>query len=270
MGYMLRNTDKRRDPRLLMPGARSVIALVLAYKSDRLVRGIAQYAYGEDYHERMKRMMWNLIAGIKAMWADCGGGDNDGATLTARPFVDTAPICDRHWAAQAGLGWIGRNTLFLHRRYGSFCFLGEIVITASFDDYDRPLDQLTGPCVDCRLCVDACPNGAICCASSGAPMVDARRCTSYNTIENRATALPAALQRRGYVYGCDICQAVCPLNRNAPAAYTLTEERKRELEMLRDADEATFSKVTKHTAMERIKYAQWRRNIGRTREEGCS
>ena len=153
MAYMERNREMRRDPRLLVEGARSVISLVLAYKPDRRTEGpykIAQYAYGEDYHERLKRMMYQLIAAIKEHYPD----------FEARPFVDTAPISDRHWAVRAGLGWIGKSNLFIHPRLGSFCFLGEIVTTAEVDRYDTPLDT-SDICANCTLCIDACPNHAI-------------------------------------------------------------------------------------------------------------
>ena len=281
MQYMERNIEMRRDPRLLVEGARSVISLLVLYKSDRVMEGrgkIAQYAYGEDYHERLKRMMYSLMALIKERYPDFEG----------RPFVDTAPISDRHWAVRAGLGWIGRNTLFVHPRYGSYCFLGEIVTTSTVDCYDTPMElsvedethsgliadpqpttcispkqdsSMNCGCGSCRLCLDACPNKAITIMESGAPMLDARRCTSYNTIENRADRLPDELDTRGYAYGCDICQMVCPYNRHAPASFHLDDQRKAELESLTNSDDIVFSGFTKHSAMSRIKYLQWRRNV---------
>lgn len=255
MHYMERNVDMRRDPRLLVEGARSIISLVLAYKPDRQIESnvrIAQYAYGEDYHERMKRMMYQLIGKIKESYPDFEG----------RPFVDTAPISDRHWAVRAGLGWIGRNTLFVHPQFGSFCYLGEIVTTAVADCYD--VSYKGDGCGDCRLCIDACPNRAITASTSGTPMLDSRRCTSYNTIENRNDTLPADLDTRGYAFGCDICQSVCPYNRQASPAYHLDDERKSQLEALPDADEATFRHFAKHSALSRIKYPQWLRNIDKS------
>lgn len=252
MHYMERNAEMRRDPRLLVDGAQTVISLVLAYKSDNQMDGncrISQYAYGEDYHTRLKRMMFSLMAAIKEKYPDFEG----------RPFVDTAPISDRHWAVRAGLGWIGRNTLFVHPRYGSYCFLGEIVTSAVADNYDKMNSY--NQCGECNRCVQACPNNAIVTSRFGAAMVDARRCTSYNTIENRADTLPEGLDTKGYAFGCDICQSVCPYNRQAPAAWHLDEQRRAELESLADADEATFRRLTKNSAMNRIKYTQWQRNI---------
>lgn len=271
MAYMERNSEMRRDPRLLVEGARSVISLVLAYKPDRRMDGsykIAQYAYGEDYHERLKRMMFQLIAAIKEHHPD----------FEARPFVDTAPISDRHWAVRAGLGWIGKNSLFIHPQFGSYCFLGEIVTTAEIDYYSMSQPHYCGcettPCFDCHLCVDACPNHAIVSVERRAEnrerraevvyLVDASRCSSYNTIENRAETLPNELNTAGYIFGCDICQLACPYNKDVPPSYLLTDERKQELEALASADEQTFRKWAKHSAINRIKHPQLLRNINKT------
>lgn len=260
MGYMARNVEKRYDPRLLVEGARSVVSLIVAYKPDRQMEGkcrIAQYAYGEDYHERLKSMMFQLIGCIKTRYPD----------FEARAFVDTAPISDRHWAVRAGLGWIGRNTLFLHPRYGSLCFICELVTSAEFDAYDKPMETIG--CADCSRCVDACPNKAIVAINSPAGLhylVDARKCTSYNTIENRDVSLPEGLDTHGYVFGCDICQLVCPYNGQSPTSYYLDDERKTQLERLAGADEATFRRFAKHSALNRIKYPQWCRNLRKASE----
>ena len=256
MHYMERNAEMRRDPRLLVDGAQTVISLVLAYKPDSQMDGscrISQYAYGEDYHTRLKRMMFSLMAAIKEKYPNFEG----------RPFVDTAPISDRHWAVRAGLGWIGRNTLFVHPRYGSYCFLGEIVTSVIADNYDKMNSY--NQCGECNRCVQACPNNAIVTSRFGAAMVDARRCTSYNTIENRADTLPDELDTRGYVFGCDICQSVCPFNIQAPASFHLDNERQRQLEDLADADEERFRTFSKHSALSRIKYTQWQRNIDKAK-----
>lgn len=252
MHYMERNAEMRRDPRLLVEGARTVISLVVPYKPDRQMDGglkISQYAYGEDYHEMMKRRMYRLIVAIKEKYQD----------FEARPFVDTAPISDRHWAVRAGMGWIGRNTLFIHPRYGSMCYLGEIVTASEFDHYDESYQG--NCCAECHSCVDVCPNHAITVTGSGLPTLDARRCTSYNTIENRAESFPADIDTRGYVFGCDICQSVCPFNIQAPESFHLDNERKRQLEDLADADEVKFRTFSKHSALSRVKYSQWLRNI---------
>ena len=257
MHYMERNAEMRRDPRLLVEGARTVISLVVPYKPDRQMDGglkISQYAYSEDYHEMMKRRMYRLIVAIKEKYQD----------FEARPFVDTAPISDRHWAVRAGMGWIGRNTLFVHPRFGSMCYLGEIVTAAEFDHYDEPYQGKC--CAECRRCVDACPNHAITTSAVGMPMLDARRCTSYNTIENRAESLPADIDTRGYVFGCDICQNVCPFNIQAPSSFRLDDNSKANLESLPEADEKEFRRLSKHSALSRIKYPQWQRNIEKSKK----
>lgn len=259
MGYMQRNAEMRQDPRLLVEGARSIISLLVAYKPDRRMEGpvrIAQYAYGTDYHERLKQMLYSLMQRIAGAYEGFEG----------RPFVDTAPISDRHWAARAGLGWIGHNTLLVNPQWGSYCFIGELVTTAEADCYDSPSPD---GCGDCRRCVDACPNGAIVrMEGAGSFQVDARRCTSYNTIENRNPSLPPSLVRRGYTFGCDICQLACPYNEQAPAATTLDDERKQLLEQLPDADKGAFRRFTKHSPLNRITYEQWLRNIGRGEPNG--
>ncbi len=250
MHYMEEHVDMRYDPRLLMKGARSVISLLVAYKPDRRMVGpfqIAQYAYGEDYHECVKRMLYKLIGCLKEKYPD----------IEARPFVDTAPISDRHWAQRAGLGWIGRNSLLINPTYGSYCFIGDIVTTAEVDFYDQPCRH---DCGDCNRCIQACPNHAILFAKQKT-FIDASRCTSYNTIENRNSELPENLETRGYVYGCDICQLVCPYNQQAPVSQHLSDERKAQLEALPYATENEFKHFVKHSAINRVKYSQWQRNV---------
>lgn len=257
MHYMERNVDMRLDPGLLLPGAQSIIAVALAYKSDTLMQGparIAQYAYGEDYHLRLKRMLHQLIQHLATL-TDL----KDPKDLKAlfRTFVDTAPISDRHWAQRAGLGWIARNSLLIHPRYGTYLFLGEIVTTLPTDHYDQPLPQAQSPCNNCTRCIHACPNHAI--HPDG--LVDARRCTSYNTIENRNPTLPTHLQQQHYAFGCDICQIACPINAQAPVTAHLTTTRKTQLEQLPNADPSTFTQFTTDTPLSRITYTQWQRNL---------
>ena len=252
MAYMARNVDMRHDPRLLLPGAMSVISVLRAYKSDYTMKSaprIAQYAFADDYHDTMKASLYALLAAIRKEYSD----------FQARVFVDTAPISDKLWAREAGLGWIGKNTLLVNPQYGSLCFVGEIVTTAVVDRYDTAVDD---GCAACKRCVEACPNKAIVqMPSSGRFCVDARRCTSYNTIENRAESLPDSLRVSGYAFGCDICQSVCPYNVDAPASVHVTEKRRIELERFSALSEEEFGKATRHTAMSRIGYMQWRRNI---------
>ena len=250
MRFMEQHIDMRHDPSLLLPGARSVVSLLLGYKPSALMRGeakIAQYAYGEDYHTKLKRMCYALAERLSD---NCPGMD-------CKVCVDTVPIPDKLWAWRAGLGWIGRNTLFINPRLGSYCNIAEIVTTLECDRYDEPMENRCG---DCRACVDACPNGAIT-LHDGLPSVDARRCTAYNTIENRDERLPDRLRRNGYAFGCDCCQLACPYNKTAKVGMEVSAELMAELESLKDADEARFNRFARHRALNRIKYWQWRRNI---------
>ena len=281
MAFMEQHRDMRRDPSLLVPGAQSVIVVLLGYKPSQHMQGdarIAQYAYGEDYHERIKHMLYQLIAAIRQRYPD----------FEAKPCVDTVPISDKQWARRAGLGWIGRNTLLVNPSLGSYCNIGELVTSSPADRYDTPLEN---GCGDCRACADACPNHALserransfampsqsmvttegsnnalthssiqAFKHSQIPLLDANRCASYHTIENRAETLPPDIHLSGYAFGCDICQLVCPYNQTAAVRYTLTDERKSQLEALADADPAAFRRATKHTALSRIRHTQWLRN----------
>ena len=264
MAYMEQHRDMRSDPTLLVPGARSVIVLLSGYKPSQNMQGtarIAQYAYGEDYHERIKRMLFQLIAAIRQRYPD----------FEAKPCVDTVPISDKQWACRAGLGWIGRNTLLVNPVLGSYCNIGELVTPFPADKYDTPIENRCG---NCRACVAACPNKALThsrinelthssineLTHSIIPLLDANRCASYHTVENRAETLPSDIRLSGYAFGCDICQLVCPYNQTAEVRYTLTDERKAQLEALADADPTAFKRLTKHTALSRIRHSQWQRN----------
>ena len=289
MAYMEQHRDKRSDPTLLVPGARSVIVLLSGYKPSQTMQDtarIAQYAYGEDYHERIKRMLYQLITAIRQRYPD----------FEAKLCVDTVPISDKQWARRAGLGWIGRNTLLVNPVLGSYCNIGELVTPYPADSYDTPIENRCG---DCRACVAACPNHALSesranpfampsqsmvttegsnkaltnshinelthssineLTHSSIPLLDANRCASYHTVENRAETLPSDIRLSGYAFGCDICQLVCPYNQTAEVRYTLTDERKAQLEALADADPTAFKRLTKHTALSRIRHSQWQRN----------
>ena len=208
MVYMSRDVDKRLDPCRVLPGARSVIVLGINYHTtpdipqDPHGHGwISQYAWGQDYHTVLGQKLQALVAFIR---------ESDGAEVEARWYVDTGPILERELAWRAGLGWLGKNTTLINRRAGSWLFLGAILLDRELT-YDAPA---TAHCGTCTRCLVACPTGAL--VAPG--VLDARRCISYLTIELRGPIPPELRPLMGtHIFGCDICQAVCPWNRKAPA-----------------------------------------------------
>jgi epoxyqueuosine reductase len=209
MGYMSRDVDKRVDPTRVLPDARSIIVVAINYytapdTTDHTQgRGwISRYAWGQDYHSILGDKLKTLVAHIRAM---------EGADLQARWYVDTGPILERELAWRAGLGWPGKNTNLINRRVGSWLFLGAILLNRELV-YDTPA---TAHCGSCTRCLVACPTGAL--VAPG--VLDARRCISYLTIELRGP-IPRGLRPLlgTHIFGCDICQAVCPWNRQPPVA----------------------------------------------------
>lgn len=200
MVYLERNSDKRFDPRLLVPGARSVIVLLANYYSgynpgsDR--PGVARYAAGADYHKVLKDRMYSLLQFIKEIVPGSSG----------RVFTDSAPVMERTWAVAAGLGWIGRNSMLISKKHGSYNFLSEIITTAELTP-DKPFKA--SHCGACTRCITACPTAAILPDKT----VDSNRCISWATIENRDN-IPESFRGRmqNWIFGCDICLEVCPWN----------------------------------------------------------
>jgi epoxyqueuosine reductase len=215
MGYLSRDdaVAKRKDPAALVPGARSAVVVGLRYyvpDADPSVAGdasrgiVARYARGDDYHELMKERLIALQDWIAAELVPAGG----------RAYVDTGAVLERELAQRAGIGWQGKNTLLIHPRRGSYYFLGEVLLDVELE-YDRHF--VKDHCGTCSRCLDACPTGALLGRdASGAPVMDARRCISYLTIELKG-AIPRELRPLigNRIYGCDICQEVCPWNRFA-------------------------------------------------------
>jgi epoxyqueuosine reductase len=202
MTYLERGRAKRLDPRRVLPGVRAVIACALNYHQGAEAAGpahVARYAWGDDYHDVMAPRLLALLEDLAAAAPGAAG----------RAYVDTGPVLERELAARAGLGWVGKNTMLLHPALGSWFFIGVVLTTAEVA-FDAPLDDRCGTCT---RCLEACPTGAFM-----APYVlDARRCISYLTIEQRGP-IPAELRPRlaAMAFGCDICQDVCPWNRRAP------------------------------------------------------
>jgi len=204
MQYMENHFDLRRDPTLLLPGAKTVIALAFNYFPDNTqsqpdAPRLARYAYGKDYHKVLRKKLKKLLAFIQEILPGSNG----------RYFTDSAPVMERVWAERAGLGWNGKNTLLIHPREGSYFFLAEIVLDMAFP-CDSPIPD---HCGSCRRCIDACPTGAI---SPEGYLLDSRKCIAYLTIENKGD-IPDDFRGKtaDWVFGCDICQEVCPWNRFA-------------------------------------------------------
>ncbi len=204
MQWLARDPVQRADPRLVMPQARSIVVVALNYytphaHADDPTRGkISRYAWGDDYHEVVGDKLKRLLAWITEQWPDAQG----------KTCVDIQPLLDKAWAARAGLGWIGKHTNLITQDYGSWVFIGELLLNLELA-YDT--EQVADHCGTCTLCIDACPTDAI----TEAYVVDSNRCISYATIELRAPELPEAVAANldGWLYGCDICQDVCPWNR---------------------------------------------------------
>lgn len=254
MAYMANHFDKRLDPRKLVDGAKSVISLLYNYypQEDLAQEGeykISKYAYGEDYHFVVKRQLKDLLYFI---WEEIG-------EVNARVFVDSAPVMDKVWAAKSGLGWIGKHSNLLNRQMGSFFFIGEIILDLEL----RPDAPTQDYCGTCTRCLDACPTDAIV-----APyVVDGSKCISYFTIELKE-AIPNEMKGKfeNWIFGCDICQDVCPWNRFAKAHQEPAFEPKPELANMQQKDweeitEEVFRALFKKSAVKRTKLKGLQRNI---------
>lgn len=208
LDYLLRNIDKRFDPAQLVEGAKSVIVCAVNYRNE-ITNGysaedrckIASYACTTDYHTTIKAMLHTLFERLR----------ESNPTLTGRAFVDSAPLAEKAWAVEAGLGWIGRQSLLVTREYGTSVLLGALVLCDEVDSYDEP--YVGSGCGDCRRCIDACPNRAI----GDDRTIDSRRCISRLTIEREAI-MPDGCSLHGWVFGCEECQNVCPYNHSKPVA----------------------------------------------------
>lgn len=249
MAYLERYEEIREDPALLLADARTMIVVTLNYYPHRLQSPnhpqFAYYAYGNDYHDVMRRRLLSLGDYIRQKY----GGN-------CRPCVDTAPICERYWAVKAGLGFIGKNSQLIIPGKGSYFFLGEIITTVDF----YPDQPCTLSCGDCNECVKACPGAAI----RGNCQIDARKCLSYLTIEHRGV-FPSETHLGNHVYGCDECQKACPLNKFAqpteiaefaPSEKFLNLDRNAILTMTPER----FSDIFRHSAVKRTKLEGLRRN----------
>lgn len=252
MAYMENHYDKRLDPRLLVPGAKSVVSLLLNYYTDEhQVEGapkISKYAYGTDYHFVIKEKLKQLFQILQEEIGEING----------RVFVDSAPVMDKAWAGRSGLGWMGKNTNLINKKVGSFFFIAEMILDLKLD-YDTPV---TDHCGTCTACIDACPTEAL------TPYnIDASRCISYLTIELK-DQIPSEFQNKmdDWSFGCDICQDVCPWNRfSKPHSEPLFEPRSELLEFTKkdweELTETTFDIIFKNSAVKRTRYKGLKRNL---------
>ncbi|CAN5320596.1 tRNA epoxyqueuosine(34) reductase QueG [soil metagenome] len=254
MSYMQNHFDKRLDPRLLVPGAKSVVSLLLNYfpseeQADKSAPKISKYAYGKDYHDVIKEKLNALLEFIRE-----NIGEVDG-----RAFVDSAPILDKAWAKKSGLGWIGKNANLINKGSGSFYFIAELIIDLDLE-YDGARKDYCGTCTKC---IDACPTDAII-----APyVVDGSKCISYFTIELKEN-IPNDVKGKmdNWAFGCDVCQDVCPWNSfSKPHTEPHFKANSELLNMKReDWDELTeeaFKRVFKGSAVKRTKFTGLTRNL---------
>nr|WP_294790104.1 tRNA epoxyqueuosine(34) reductase QueG [uncultured Mucilaginibacter sp.] len=255
MQYMENYFDKRLDPRLLVNDAKSVISLALNYytdatQTDPLAPKISKYAYGQDYHTVIKDKLKQLLTTINEKIGQVSG----------RAFVDSAPVLDKAWAKKAGIGWVGKNSNLLNKNAGSFFFLAELIVDIELA-YD--VEPTADHCGTCTRCIDACPTEAI----VGPYVVDGSKCISYLTIELK-DELPEEFKGKmdNWMFGCDICQDVCPWNKFSVLHTEPAFDPHPDLLALNSNDiaeitEEVFQKVFQKSAVKRTKYAGLKRNV---------
>ncbi len=252
MQYLQNNFDKRFNPELLVENAKSVISVALNYYPKQLQKKgfpvISKYAYGRDYHKVMKKMLKQLASYI----------NEELTAVNYRIFVDSAPVLDKKWAELSGIGWVGKHSLLINKDLGSFFFIGEIILDLDLE-YDKPIKNYCG---NCTACIDACPTNAI----ISEKVVDANKCISYQTIENKEEIdnnLKGKFENR--IFGCDICQDVCPWN-NKPI-FTIISDFDVKAERLNlslsdweNLTENEFEKLFNGTPLRRAGYNGLKRN----------
>ncbi|NBP05560.1 MAG: tRNA epoxyqueuosine(34) reductase QueG [Bacteroidetes bacterium] len=252
MQYMENHFEKRLDPTLLVPGAKSVICFLYNYypavSQNPDSPQVAKYAYGEDYHRVIKDKLYDLMAELQT----------ETGPIEGRIFVDSAPVMERQWAALSGLGWTGKNSLLLRKGVGSFFFIATVICNL----HAEPDQPSTSHCGTCTACIDACPTQAI--VEDG--VIDASRCISYLTIE-RKNDIPEAFQphMENYIFGCDVCQDVCPWNHFSVAhtepRFDAAEWINWENQTWENMDEATFNKQFGQSAITRAGFDKIKRNL---------
>jgi len=254
MDWMASTVEKRIDPRLILPDARSVVCVAMNYytegrhSDDPTVGKISRYAWGDDYHLVLTDRLRQLAEYIKQLEP----------TVNVKVYVDTGPVMEKAWAVRAGVGWLGKHTNLITRELGSWVFLGEVILDLELE-YDQPIPDYCG---SCTACIEACPTGAI----VEPYVLDSNKCISYLTIEHRESISPElASNLQNWVYGCDICQDVCPWNRFqqptaeaafAPRTYNLAPT----LTGLAEMTEEEFRERYRKSPIKRTKHAGLVRN----------
>lgn len=256
MGYLTRNKEKRYDPRLLVEGTKSIVTVLYNYFPKQQIGDhdqykIAKYAYGADYHDVLKRKLRQFLERIEAQTGKLEG---------TRIFVDSAPVLDRAWAVRCGMGFIGKNTMLIHPKKGSYFFIGHLFLPLELEETGK---VLFNRCGRCTKCIDACPTHAL-----EAPFhIDARKCISYLTIEYKGSLDHLDPQTfNGWMYGCDICQDVCPYNRFSLPNNEPEFQPSEQLVAMQENDwknltQNEFDALFKHSAMQRAGYEGLKRNI---------
>jgi epoxyqueuosine reductase len=260
MGYLTdHRAELRRDPRQLLPTAKSILCVGQLYNETNPIPDeselpysgwISRYAWGEDYHEVVRRGLERLVARLRE---ECD-------SFEYRICVDTAPLLERSYARLAGLGWIGKNTCLINQQMGSWFFLGELLLSIELEPDEPPADR----CGSCTRCIDACPTDAIVPEGKGFTL-DSRRCISYFTIELRGPVPEEMRPGMGnHVFGCDICQDVCPWNRKAPVTVEpafAPQHFAPALERMAGLTEEEFREKFRHSPIKRTKYSGFLRNV---------
>ncbi|MGH9905369.1 MAG: tRNA epoxyqueuosine(34) reductase QueG [Pyrinomonadaceae bacterium] len=256
MQWMAREPHARADPKRLFPEARSVVVVALNYYTPDQHRHnpetgkVSRYAWGDDYHDVVGAKLHSLLTWIKERVPEAAG----------KVCVDIQPMMDKAWAVRAGLGWIGKHSNLITREFGSWVFLGELLLNLELE-YDT--DRIEDHCGSCTLCIDACPTAAI----TEPYVVDSNKCISYATIELRAPQIPEAIadNLEGWLYGCDICQDVCPWNRSEQITtdqsfYPRSGNVNAKLTEILELTPQSYAERFRHSAMKRAKLTGLQRN----------
>ncbi|HNP53800.1 MAG TPA: tRNA epoxyqueuosine(34) reductase QueG [Ferruginibacter sp.] len=255
MQYMENHFDLRTDPTRLVPGARSVITLLYNYYPEQTqsenAPKVARYAWGEDYHTVIREKLHVFLARLRELFGEIEG----------RGFVDSAPVLERSWAQRSGIGWIGKNGNLINRQQGSYCFIATLITDLELA-YDNAYAK--DYCGTCTRCIDACPTEAI----LPDKQIDGSRCISYFTIELKAAIIPESMQGKwnDWIFGCDVCQEVCPWNRFAqphtePRFQPVQEILAFNLRDWQELTEEAFQKIFRHSPIKRSKFSGMQRNL---------